>query len=321
MPSFRFQGQSFSAEAGETILDALLRQGIEAPHKCKVGACQSCLLQAVSGETEGGSRGVSEALLRKGYFLSCQAKPGDGLEACLPSDGPIRSVSASIRLVERATEDVLVLSVALDEPLEWLPGQFIRLEIGGVERNYSIASGPGAAEIELHVRLIPGGAMSSHLAGLCAESVPCVVAGPFGDCTYRENEPDRPILLIGSGTGLAPLLGVIRHAISSQHRGKISLYHGAIEACGLYYHEEIGRLASEGSNFSYFACADMPSEESEILCGSPLQHALEAHPDLTGWRVYLCGHPAMARAAQRKTFLAGADLACIHVDAFEAQSC
>lgn len=143
------------------------------------------------------------------------------------------------------------------------------------------------------------------------------VEGPFGKCSYRTVNRLEPILLIGSGTGLAPLYGIATDALHKGHLGPIHLYHGGRSSASLYFREQLATLAERHPQLTVTQCAD------EGVCGndrtgSPLVHALSDHPQLDGFKVYLCGHPDLVKSAQRKCFLAGANLKDIAADPFVA---
>jgi len=145
------------------------------------------------------------------------------------------------------------------------------------------------------------------------------VEGPMGSCYYRPEHKSQPLLMICSGTGLAPMIGVISEALASEHSAPIHLYHGAATSGSLYFRDEMSELASKYDNFTYTPCADTANFASD-RAGSPLTNALEDHPDLSGWRVYTCGHPQLVNACKKRCFIAGASLKEIHADPYEDQS-
>jgi len=134
--------------------------------------------------------------------------------------------------------------------------------------------------------------------------------------------------LIGTGTGLAPLYGILRDALHSGHRGDIRLYHGSRIPEGLYLGDALSALASEHGNFHYMPClsgevgacdtgAGGAPANNAIRQGRADAEALKDYPDLTGWQVFICGYPAMVQAAKTAAYLAGASLDAIHADPFE----
>lgn len=316
MPIFQFEGTSISAEDGETVLSALLRHEVEVDYGCKAGACQRCLVCTNSGEApKVSTQSLDESLIERGFFLACQAMAKSVSQVWSPKVSAFPAYPATLISKDWLSSTIIRLRVRV-EGLVVKRGQCIRLRSPlGVVRSYSVADhSPGC--IELHVRLILDGEMSEHLRTAKVGS-DFLVEGPFGKCTYRGND-GKPLLLIGSGTGLAPLWGVIQDAISSQHSAQIALFHGAASSEGLYFREELEAL-QEAELIRYVTCADHVTNASDEQ-GSPLAHALAAFPNLEGWRVYLCGHPELVRVAQKACFMAGASLADIHADPYVDQS-
>ncbi|MDR3689422.1 MAG: FAD-binding oxidoreductase, partial [Fimbriimonas sp.] len=186
----------------------------------------------------------------------------------------------------------------------------------GVSRPYSLAApawGPSST-VRFHVRYIAGGEMSELLAGT-KPGERFEIEGPFGKCYYRSKTGEEPIVLIGSGTGLAPLYGILTDALFKGHTGLIHLYHGAATSSRLYFRKELAEVARANPNVRYVPTAEAYVESGDRV-GSPLKWALSEHPDMEGSRVYLCGHPELVRIGQKQCFLAGANLADISADPF-----
>jgi NAD(P)H-flavin reductase len=219
---------------------------------------------------------------------------------------------------------VVHLSVDVGPDFDFEGGQFVRFETAeGLKRSYSIATPTQDRRgiLDFHIRLIPDGAMSEIVRTPDVIGREFQICGPMGSCVY-ELESSEPILMIASGTGLAPLYAILQDALHHEHPAPIWLYHGSATADGLYLCEELSAMASEFEQFTYVPCADTVDcpDDQTLRVGSPLILALVDHPDLTGVRVYSCGHPTLVRLAQKKCYIAGADLSRIHIDAFEPQN-
>lgn len=316
MSSFLFNGTPIPFEDGDSVLDALLGSGVKVEHGCKAGACQSCVLRSCDAAPADGQIGLDESLIEQGAFLSCQVKARAIVSAEWLRDGQAQSLEGHLVDSRWASADVLIATFLVPG---WRadPGRFVRVHHpSGVWRPYSIAT-PAWEEsdlIKIHVRILPGGAMSQLLAN-AQQSDMYQFEGPLGQCKYRADSPNQPILLIGSGTGLAPLYGIATDALIKGHTGPIRLYLGGATSGHLYFRRELELLSERYANFSAIFCADEVSVQSDRL-GSPLLAALSEHPKLDGYRVYLCGHPALVKAGQRKCYLGGASLRDIAADAF-----
>ena len=303
-------------EESETVLDGLLRAGVDTPSSCKAGACQSCMVRALSGDPPSESQlGLMASLVRKGYFLACAARPEGDLVVGPAAEDDV-AVSAVIAAVEPLSETVARVQVRLDEAFEFSAGQFVNLvREDGLTRSYSIASLPGGGELELHVRKIEGGRMSGWLCGGEAVGARVQVRGPAGDCFYP-GDPDEPLLLAGAGTGLAPLLGIVRDAVRNRHRGPVALHHGAVETEGLYLRDDLHSLASEHDFLEYRPCVLRGPAPDGVQAGALDSIVIARYAEMSAARIYLCGDPDLVNGMRRKLYLAGADLHRIHADAF-----
>ena len=322
MPNITFREHVYTVNPAESVLDALTRQGVAVPSSCRSGVCQTCTMKAVHGKPPAAAQeGLRDSLKQQGYFLACMCKPQEDLEIALPEEIITPIVNTTVIDKTELRPDILRLRLAPSESLLFRGGQFINLHgPGHTVRSYSIASASlGENWLELHVRIIPDGKVSGWLATQVQVGDTLTIDGPHGDCYYQATGLDQPLLLIGSGTGLAPLLAIIKDAILMGHTGPIHLFHGSYLAGGLYLTRELADLAQQHTNFSYTPCVvDPEGNGAHYALGSPLDVALTAHRDLKGFRVFLCGNPDMVRAAKRKSFLAGANLKEIHADPFES---
>jgi NAD(P)H-flavin reductase/ferredoxin len=310
MPTVEYDGITCEVREGESVLDLLLRVGVAVPHSCKAGSCGSCLMQASTPQAIPAQAqvGLKDAWKASGYFLACVCHPEVDLVAG-PVGGEAR-VSATIASLDRLTDSVLRVRLVSESPFEYRPGQYITLfRSDGLARSYSIASLPGEGVLELHVRVLPNGRMSQWLANKASAGTGLDIQGPSGECFYLTGREDQPLLLAGTGTGLAPLYGIARDALRRGHRGPIHLFHGAATAAGLFLQRELELLAAAHSNFFY--------TPTLLDSDGPIDKAILARfPKLAGWRAYLCGDPAIVQSFKKKMFLAGAALGDIHADAF-----
>jgi len=322
MPNITFRGHSYSLNPAESVLDALTRHGAAVPSSCRSGVCQTCTMKAVSGTPPAAAQeGLRDSLKEQGYFLACMCQPREDLEVALPDEIIAPLIDAQVIEKTELCPDVLRLRLEPAQSLLFRGGQFINLHHpDGAVRSYSIASASlGEDYLELHVRIIPGGKVSGWLAAKINTGDSVQIDGPHGDCYYQAPNLDQPLVLIGTGTGLAPLFAVVKDAFLQGHRGPIHLFHGGNKASDLYLVRQFQAYSEQHENFSYTACVmDESADSACYSIGSPAHVALAAHKDLKGYRIYLCGNPDMVRATKRKAFLAGASLSEIHTDPFEA---
>lgn len=317
MAMLTYSGAAYSAAPGETVLETLLRNGQEISNSCRAGACQSCLLRATGGDIPTvAQQGLKATLVEQGYFLSCVCRPEADL-LLEPAGG--LEVAATITALERLTDTVMRARLRPATPLEYRSGQYITLRRDdGLARSYSLASLPEEGILELHIRRAPQGRMSGWLFDEAREGEAVSVRGPAGDCFYTAGKPEQPLLLAGTGTGLAPLAGICRDALKQGHHGPIHLYHGALRPAGLYLADELRQLMSMHANVQYKPVV----LEGEGFTNGALDQVIAAnHPKLNGWRGFVCGDPSIVKMLKKKLFLAGMGSREIFADAFVEAPC
>ena len=317
MPTITLDDQRYKCDPEQTLLDTLLAQNVVVPYGCQQGVCQSCLMNCLDGTPPGEAQvGLNDAQLALGQFLACQCYPEQDMQVCLPVHSQL--IPATVVSKQRLTDEIIRLTLKTDAPLAFHAGQFVNLQRDdGLLRSYSIANLPNDENLlEFHIRKLTDGQFSQWAYHDLKEGDKLDVHSPQGHCFYTPGKSEQHLLLIGTGTGLAPLAGIIADALAHQHSGLIHLFHGSQHAGGLYLVETMRQLASQYENVNYTACVSRAPAPDGFAQGRANELALETYPDLKGWRVYLCGHPDMVKITQQKAFLAGAKMRDIYADAF-----
>jgi CDP-4-dehydro-6-deoxyglucose reductase, E3 len=258
--------------------------------------------------------GMKDSWKERGYFYSCVCVPQMNLEI-VSADAEIR-MGASVASLDLLSGDVMRACLTADQAIEFRAGQYVTLVRNGLARSYSIASLPEAGKLELHIRKIPNGQMSGwfHDAARIGDTVS--VVGPSGECFYVTGREDQPMILAGTGTGLAPLYGILRDALQRGHRGRIHLFHGALNHNGLYLVEELRDLALRHPQFEYTP-AVLRSDASHDVAVGPIDSVILSRiPNFAGWRGFVCGDPGLVQMLKKKLFLAGMASRDIYADAF-----
>jgi CDP-4-dehydro-6-deoxyglucose reductase len=310
-----FEGREYELASGESVLDCLDRHQAGVPSYCRNGVCQTCLMRAEEGALPAAAQqGLKETWKASGWFLSCMCRPtGDMRVARCDGAGQF---AAQVLGVQSLSSRVLRVRLTRPAGFDYAAGQFIQLSrsADGLMRPYSLASTPDEPFLELHVAQLPQGKLSGWLASAAGAQVS--LRGPYGECFYVQEPVPRPLLLVGTGTGLAPLYGVLRSALAAGHGAAIRLMHGAADAEGLYLWSVLHALAGThpqlectGSVQAGVAAPGISVEPLQALvqqCGLPLAEA----------RIYLCGNPDFVRSLRKQLYLAGTPLARIHADPF-----
>ncbi len=301
------------------MLEALLRQGAPVSYSCRSGVCLTCMLRSAGGQVPVEAQdGLRDALRLDGYFLACVCKPTRDLDIVAPDDAAVYG-RAIVRLVEHLAPTVCRVLLESATSLYYRAGQFVNLRrADGLVRSYSLASVPHLDEcLELHVKRLPDGTMSNWIFDELGLGDALDIDGPNGKCFYVPGAPEHDMLMIGNGTGLAPLYGIARDALHSGHTGEIRLYHGSRHAAGLYLANALREIEAKYPNFHYIPCVSGDAVPADHRAGRADAVAFNDHPDLTGWRVHLCGYPPMVHAGKKTAYLAGASVTDIHADPFE----
>jgi ferredoxin-NADP reductase/ferredoxin len=318
-PVITFDNHRYPLGEQESVLEGLTRHGLPIPSSCRSGICQTCLMRAVDkAPPVEAQKGLKPSLRERNHFLACQCKPSSDMEVALPSDADMPLHAAQVVAKEPLAERVMRVRLRCADKLSYRAGQFINVKHGDVMRSYSLASVPGVDEsLELHVQRVADGSMSSWIHDGMAVGDKVQIQGPFGDCVYTPGEPQQPLLMIATGTGLAPLWGVLRDALHHAHQGPIHLFHGSRGGHGLYLVNELRAMAVRYPNVSYTSCISGETPSDGLTAGRANAVALAAYPRLKGWRIYLCGNVYMVKTTKKKVFLAGAAFKDILADPFE----
>lgn len=306
----RPSGHSYDVPAGTTVLDAGLASGLNMPYSCRAGNCKTCRGKIVQGTVDyGNAHGsyLTEEQKQKGFALLCKAKPLSDIEVeveelVLARVKP-RLMPARVKRIRKPAPDVAILDLRLpmNENLMFAPGQFIDVQLaGGKTRSYSIASAPsaeGVIDIELHIRHMPGGLFTDKVFFSLREGELIRLNAPLGTFYLRE-ESAKPLVLIATGTGIAPILSMLRYAVRRKIGRPIRLYWGGRRPADLYMDEEVRSLAIQ-LDFAYVPVLSQPQpEDGWTGFTGYVQHAVMRDvPDLSGHQVYACGSPRMVEAA------------------------
>ena len=319
--------RSFSVAPGQSLLDAALAAGLNLPHSCKSGNCGSCRARLVAGSTEylhGTPLGISDAELARGDILLCQARARSDVVIEMVEIRPahevtIRRMPCRIERAVPLSHDVLGLQLRLPaaEEFSFLPGQYLDVMLdGGRRRSFSIASPPHDSRfLELHVRRAPGGEFTGRLFTGSSQRMLLNIEGPLGQFIYRDT--GAPVVMVGGGTGLAPLYSMLRHVTGTGLRCRITLYWGVRTAADLYVDAALQALAKSVSGFRYVPVLSEPDSTWRGRSGFVHAAVLEDHPALGAVDIYASGPPAMIDAVRTQFTAAGADPARLYFDSFD----
>jgi len=320
MHTITYNSHPYQCRADETVLEALLRQGVNLSFSCRRGSCQVCMLRCIDGDIPAAAQdGLRPVLRKNGYFLPCQCKPAGDLFLRDIAHNELYT-SAYVFKKECLSETVCRLLIETDKITSYRAGQFINLcRLGdAVARSYSLASNPeDDCYLELHVQRMPGGDLSNWIFDELNELDEVDIQGPVGECYYRPDSSDRPVLMVATGSGLAPLVGILRDAIRNKHTGQIHIYHEASSEAELYLDSRMKDLSEAHPSISYFPVVRDCRSTGGIRNGRVGQIIRADYPDLSDWIIYLAGSSAMVSEVHADATSKGASDQQIFSDSFD----
>ncbi|MDR3412684.1 MAG: CDP-6-deoxy-delta-3,4-glucoseen reductase [Formivibrio sp.] len=323
-------GRQIELGEDETILAAALRANFNMPYGCRNGSCGACKGRVLSGQVEHDDHSLSalsEAERENGLALFCCAHPlGDAVVECREVDAirdiPTKTLPARVEKINKVSHDVVVLSLRLppSEKFLFLAGQYIDIHTSnGKKRSFSLANAPqDAGLLELHIRHA-GGEYSGYVWNTMKEREILRFTGPLGSFFLRE-DTQKPIILIATGTGFAPIKGMLEQAFAKGIERKIVLYWGARNLGEIYMPDLPKGWQSEHANFSFIPVLSDPLEQDRWTGRTGLVHeaVLEDFGNFAPYQVYACGAPVMVEAAHEALTARGLPRDEFYSDAFFA---
>jgi CDP-4-dehydro-6-deoxyglucose reductase len=325
--------QILTVEDDESILDAALRMGLNLPHSCKGGHCSSCRARIVAGRirySNGRPLGLMEDEERDGMALLCQARAVDSeltirvREIKPPAvDLSVRSLPCRVERLISLAPDVMALFLRFPaaEQFNYLAGQYLDVMLPhGRRRSFSIASPPqDDGLIELHIRCVASGEFTEQVFSGMQPKTLLRIEGPLGQFWFREVSP-RPAVLIGGGTGYAPLRAMLRQLLERGDRRPLHLYWGAQAQIDLYEDAILREWCERHPSFKYTPVLSNPAQTDDWRGKTGWVHdaALDDYADrLDNIDVYASGPPAMVEAVRHQFVARGLPSDRLFFDSFD----
>lgn len=329
-------GRTFDVQWDETVLAAAVRQGVGLPYGCKDGACGSCKCKKLSGVVQHSthqSKALSEEEEAAGMVLTCCATAlGDVVlesrQVTQTGSFPVKKMPARLSQLERKSADVMLMRLQLpaNEAFSYHAGQYLDFLLpDGLRRSYSMASAAAAPDqngrLELHVRHLPGGVFTDRVFGTLKEKEILRLEGPFGSFYLREDS-NKPMVLLASGTGFAPIKAIIEHMQQKDIQRPATLYWGGRRPQDLYLDDWVQTKLREMPQLRYVPVISeaLPADGWSGRTGFVHRAVLQDLPDLSGYQVYACGVPVMVESAQRDFAQAGLPPEEFYSDAFTSEA-
>lgn len=331
-------GIEMQVEECETVLDAAFRQGIALMHGCKEGQCGSCKAVLIEGDPyddvellKYSTFALPECERESNHVLLCRTQVFSDIsiellnydEELLARSIPVSSFEAELTSVEELTHDIRRLELRSDAPLKFWAGQYVDMTIPGkgITRAFSMANPPGDdLALSFIIKKYPGGAFSSLLDADLQIGSKLEIKGPYGTC-FRREEKTGPMILVGGGSGMSPLLSILHDQLGSGESRQVVFFYGARTEKDLFYLDEMRELGSLHENFRFVPALSETGEEAGWSGRTGLVHEvvaryLKEHDLGDDMDVYTCGPPPMIDAVLPVFLMHGLDADRIHFDKF-----
>ena len=330
-------GRSYSANDGEPLLAAAIRQGIGLPYGCKDGACGSCKCKKLEGKVVHGAHQLKALSVEEeanGFILTCcgVAETDVVLESRQVTDEsafPVRKMPARVTSLERLSSDVMVVRLQLpaSDMLKYHAGQYVEFLLrDGERRPYSMANAPftqlDKPGMEIHIRHMPGGKFTDHVFAGMKEKEIVRIEGPYGSFFLREDSA-KPLVLLASGTGFAPIKALIEQMQFKNMQRPAVLYWGGRRPVDLYMNDWVLAKVAEMPLLRFVPVVSnaLPEDHWTGRTGFVHKAVLEDFPDLSKYQVYACGAPIVVESAKAEfSAMAGLPDDEFFADAFTSEA-
>lgn len=330
-------GETIEVEEGQTLLDAALRAGIHMPHACGHGLCGTCKVDVLDGEVEHGDPSpfaLMDMERDEGKCLTCCATATGDLviEADIDEEPdsknyPVRDFTGVVSKTVRFSPRIKGIFLAIEgEGIEFQPGQYVNVEIPGLEglpRAFSIAS-PASAKnlVELNVARIENGKGTAWIHEQLKTGDRLKFSGPYGRFYVRTSCPE-PMIFMAGGSGLSGLKAMILDLFEKGESRPVTLVYGARNQEELYHRAMLEELAKEHDNFTFVPVLSAEAEDSDWpgMRGN-VHEAAEKHFNgrFAGHKAYICGPPPMIDASISTLMRGRLFERDIHVENFYTQA-
>lgn len=308
--------------SGDNLLEVLRAHAVPVSYSCLSGRCGTCRCEVLDGQLiDSGPEAGRPRKDSTRQVLACQAVLTGNCTIALPEVDevvvhPARIVKGTVTAIEQATHDIRRVHVKPSKPLAFSPGQYATVQFTPDHiRPYSMAGLPGDPLLEFQIRRVPGGRVTEHVFQHLEVGATLRISGPLGTA-YLRRKHTGPMLCVGGGTGLAPVLSITRGALAAGMTQPIHLYFGVRSMDDLYDAERLQALAHAHPNLQVHIVVATGPVAPGLRAGLVTDAIAQDLPDLAGWRAYLCGAPAMVEALDLLVTRAGMARSHVHADAF-----
>ena len=329
------QRVSFECNSDEDVISAGLRQDVILMSSCREGGCATCKGFCAEGDYQ--LVGCSVQALppeeeEDGEVLLCRTFPETDLEVEVPYvyeriafGREDLEFEAEVTALEPIASNTVRLQLKRlpngsdDVKVDFASGQFMDLQIPGTEisRSFSPANISNKdGELEFLIRVLPDGKFSNYLRDDAAVGQTLAVVGPQGIFSMVNNGL-QPRYFVAGGTGLAPIMSMVRHMHELAEPNQCTLYFGVNTEEEVFCLDELKQLQALMPNLTVRICVwhatdDWKGEKGTVVDSMKRDlESMKALPDF-----YLCGPPPMVDAVYAACEALNVPKETIHTEKF-----
>ena len=311
--------------AGANLLETLRQNAVPISYSCMAGRCGTCRCKVIRGGVlESGREAKITNPGEAEYVLACTSVLTENCTIEIPEPDeivihPAKILKATVTSITDATHDIKIIRLRPAKPLSFSPGQYATVQFTPEHsRPYSMASLCEDEELEFHVRYVPEGRVTGYVFNQLKVGDAVRISGPLGTA-YLRTRHQGAMLCVAGGTGLAPILSIIRGAIAAGMDNPIHVYFGVRSRQDVYGLEQLNALQRSHRDLRIQVVlaagdVDQPAMRSGLITDAIAKDI----PDLSAWRAYICGAPPMVEATSKLVKQRGVAQEQIYADAFYA---
>ncbi|MDM0040026.1 2Fe-2S iron-sulfur cluster-binding protein [Variovorax sp. J22G21] len=315
--------RTLSVTPGVNLLEALRANDVPVSYSCMAGRCGTCRCKLVAGHVLESGREMQRPLgAQDEYVLACQTFLTESCTVEIPEPDEVvvhaaKIIKATVVALEEQTHDIKRIRLKPAKPLDFSPGQYAQLQFTPDHiRPYSMAGLPVDGELEFHVRLVADGRVTGYIADTLSVGDTVRVSGPLGSA-YLRRKHEGPMLCVAGGTGLAPILSIIRGVIAEGMQNPIHLYFGVRSERDVYGRPWLDELQQRHPQLQVHVVL-ASGQAPGCRTGLVTEAIARDWTSLEGFRAYLCGAPPMVEATTLCVKQMGVKPEQIYADAFYA---
>jgi len=309
-------------QTGQNLLDVLRENAVPISYSCMSGRCGTCRCKVTQGSVRhNGPQAGQPQSEQDPYVLACQCILTESCTISIPDMDevivhPAKIIKGTVVSIEPLTHDIKRLRLKPSKPLAFSPGQYAALQFTPHHmRPYSWAGLPDDDDMEFQIRHVPGGRVTDYVFSTLAVGDSVRISGPLGTAYLRQKHTG-PILCVGGGTGIAPIVSIVRGAMAANMDNSIHVYFGIRSKEDVYDLQRLEKLAIEHGNLKLHVVVATGPSISGMRSGLVTDAIAQDFSQLDDFMGYFCGAPAMVEALNQLARQLGMSFEKIHADAF-----